>query len=669
MRLECFRITNFRSVEDSGKISLGDMVCLVGKNEAGKTALLQALAGLNPHPSTPIEFDKERDYPRRFLNDYAARHPKEGGEASVVSTTWTVTPDEMEPIAARIGASSLRSDKITVSKRYGSEKPEVEAELSCSTIKTHLVEAFGLNEEDSALLAGATTTDEIRKVLEALEEPSEAHTALLTEIRGWPGQNATNLVADTIRSALPRFMYFSYYDRMAGEIRVDDIVRNGPDPYHRPGSPHGHAKLDVHERVFLDFLEFAGTSVEEISASDTYESLNAKCEAASNSITDELREYWTQNPFLEIEVRVTKAEPKDPAPFNTGVIARARVKNTLHRVTVPFSERSAGFIWFFSFLVKFAQVSKEEGELVLLLDEPGLTLHGKAQADLLRYFSDRLVPQHQVVFSTHSPFMVPPDDLTLSRIVEDQIEQRRPGLWTTKGTKVRDDVLATDPDTLFPLQGALGYDVTQTLFIGRDTLLLEGPGDILFLKALSAQLKRRKRTQLDPRWTLCPAGGIDKIQSFVSLFSGRASINVAVLTDMASGDKRKLEQLKRSAVVPESRILNYPEVLGLPEGDIEDIFDPETYLGIVNGAFELKGRSALTVAKLDKDAPPPGRLVKRVEAVFKLFPASTPEFDHFSPADWLIRNPILLDGDGPGVAATLDNAEKVIKAVNGTLAV
>ena len=379
-----------------------------------------------------------------------------------------------------------------------------------------------------------------------------------------------------------------------------------------------------------------------------------------------MQEYWTQNAFLELEVRVTKAESGDPAPFNAGVIARARVRNTLHRVSVPFSERSAGFIWFFSFLVKFAQVSKRGGNLILLLDEPGLTLHGKAQADLLRYFDDRLVPRHQVVFSTHSPFMVPPDDLTLSRVVEDQVEMRRPGVWTTKGTKVRDDVLATDPDTLFPLQAALGYDVTQALFIGKHTLLVEGPGDLLFLKALSAQLRRRRRTELDRRWTICPAGGLDKIQSFVSLFKG-ANLHLAVMSDRAQGDKRKLEQLRAAGAIPESRIMNYPDVLGLPEGDVEDIFAPETYLGIVNGAFGLKGRSALTLAKLDKEAPGPGRLVKRMETLFRVLPPSTPEFDHFSPADWLIRNPGFLDGDGPGVAATLDNAEKIIRAINGAL--
>ena len=52
---------------------------------------------------------------------------------------------------------------------------------------------------------------------------------------------------------------------------------------------------------------------------------------------------------------------------------------------------------------------------MLLLDEPGLTLHGKAQADLLRYFADKIIPKHQLIYSTHSPFMVPPDDLQKSK--------------------------------------------------------------------------------------------------------------------------------------------------------------------------------------------------------------------------------------------------------------
>lgn len=130
--------------------------------------------------------------------------------------------------------------------------------------------------------------------------------------------------------------------------------------------------------------------------------------------------------------------------------------------------------------MKFAQVQKDGAPVILLLDEPGLTLHGKAQADLLRLFKEKLAPHHQIIYSTHSSFMVAADELSSVRIVEDGVEikgQRRVPI----GTKVREDVLTRDPDTLFPLQGALGYEITQSLFVGKHTLLVEGPGDILYI--------------------------------------------------------------------------------------------------------------------------------------------------------------------------------------------
>lgn len=63
MKLKTINVTNFRSVENSGELKLDGVTCLVGKNESGKSALLQAIAGLNPDPLTPFAYDKERDYP------------------------------------------------------------------------------------------------------------------------------------------------------------------------------------------------------------------------------------------------------------------------------------------------------------------------------------------------------------------------------------------------------------------------------------------------------------------------------------------------------------------------------------------------------------------------------------------------------------------------------
>ena len=74
------------------------------------------------------------------------------------------------------------------------------------------------------------------------------------------------------------------------------------------------------------------------------------------------------------------------------------------------------------------------------------------------------------------------------------------GRKQSKGTKVRSDVLTTDPQTNFPIFGAMGFEVTQTLVIGKNTLLVEGPSDILYLQAASAALKAAKRPHLSAHW-------------------------------------------------------------------------------------------------------------------------------------------------------------------------
>jgi energy-coupling factor transporter ATP-binding protein EcfA2 len=655
MKLNTARVTNFRSVEDSGEFTLDQVLCLVGKNEAGKTAIVQAIAGLNPHPSTPITFDKERDYPRRFLTDYAARH--EGEEAVVISTTWTLDSTEKEAIGELIG-SALTGDLVTITRSYGATKPSWSFSIDFPKAIEHLVHEERMNASEKAPLAGARDTKSLRAALEGISAPTAKHTKLLERINSFHGRTITGAIEQILTPGFPRFMYFSHYDRMDGQIRLDTFKARKAGQQ-QPAVESG-------EQVFIDFLEYAGTSVDEISTATTYEGLNARCEAASNSITAQLLEYWTQNPDLEIEVRVTKAETNDKPPFNQGIIARARVKNNLHKVSVPFSERSAGFIWFFSFLVKFAQVQKGGGSLILLLDEPGLTLHGKAQADLLRYFEEKLAPKHQVIFTTHSPFMVPSNNLPSVRIVEDQIISPKPGQRVPNGTKVRSDSLATDRDTLFPLQGALGYELTQTLFIGKDTLLVEGPGDILYLQGWSNALLKKGKKGLDPRWTICPAGGLDKIQPFVSLFSG-AKLNIAALTDYAKADKRKLESLQQNKILEGGRLLTFASLLAIEEGDVEDVFSPELFADIVNQAFDLPldhQANAETLTAADESTT---RMVKKAEAFFRVMPPELPLFDHFTPAAWMFQHLDILDSTDEKVTSTLSRAEKVIAALNKLL--
>jgi hypothetical protein len=262
--------------------------------------------------------------------------------------------------------------------------------------------------------------------------------------------------------------------------------------------------------------------------------------------------------------------------------------------------------------------------------------------------------------------MVPADDLPSVRIVEDRITSPRPGQWIAEGTKVRDDTLVTDRDTLFPLQGALGYEITQTLFVGKHTLLVEGPSDILYLQSWSSALKGRGKSELDRRWTICPAGGIDRIQPFVALFAGQ-KLDIAALTDFSKGDLRKLEALRKNRVLESERLLTFASILGTEEADIEDVFAPALYAKILNGAFNLPPEHQLTEQKLLEADANTSRLLKKAEAYFRILPPELPEFDHFTPAEWLIRNPGVLDGDAPEVVSTLERAGKVIARLNSIL--
>ncbi|SIQ01439.1 AAA family ATPase [Pseudacidovorax sp. RU35E] len=652
MKLVKAHVTNFRSAEDSGEFEIGQVVCLVGKNEAGKSALLQALAALNPHPSTPQVFDKERDYPRRHLASYAERHPTDGAVGIV--TEWDFEDKELAELDGMLGEGAVER-RVQVQRIYGgnfTSTPRIDFKKAVS----HLLERFEVTGDDLVPLSAATTTDELLKALKAVEARTDAQSKLQAHLES--EGNATKQVNNFISRNLPKFMYVSSYDRMDGTVQFQLI---------QSLQSQNLLNRDEHrgKKLFLEFLQYAGISLNELLKQNTYETYNALLQAASNKITDQILEYWTQNPDLTVEVKVSTGMQGDPPPFNEGTVARARIYNTLHRVDTPFSERSAGFVWFFSFLVKFAQIKNEATPVILLLDEPGLTLHGKAQADLLRFFNERLAPHHQVIFSTHSPFMVPVGNFASVRIVQDVIElkgSRRVPL----GTKVRDDVLTQDPDTLFPLQAALGYEVTQSLFVGKNTLLVEGPGDILYIQALSDALRRRKRQALDRRWTICPAGGIDKIRPFASLFSGNA-LNIAVLSDQAAGDKRKIEDLRKSQILKAGQFHTIADLLGRPEADIEDLLAPGLLVEILNAAYQLTGPHALTVKKLDEADKATSRLIKKAEAFFRLLPQTIDMLDHFAPAAWLVRHGEILDATSAEVNETLDRAQAVFETFNELL--
>jgi predicted ATPase len=655
MKLVKVAVNNFRCIDDSTPFTLPQVTCLVGKNESGKSTLLLAIERLNPADPSRADFDKLLDYPRKHLADYEELHPE--FDANVVESFWTLETPEVQAAEKRFGAGVLKDMAVSIRKGYSNELEWV-VNVDEAQVANHLLTHASLTDEERTQLgtdSSSLSLDQLHASLNAITEASSPGVQSLKQtVLKLKNDGIEESVAAVLLPFLPKFLYFSSYDRMNGSVQLEKFA-----------SDVQQKTLSKEDKVFEAFLEFAGVKPTDLQTTQKYEALKARVEAASIKISRQIFEYWSQNKNLKVEFSVDASRSSDPPPLNSGTIMRTRILNKVHEMTVDFNERSAGFVWFFSFLAMFSQVKKRHGNVIILLDEPGLNLHAKAQHDLLRYIREKL-SAHQVLYTTHSPFMVPVEDLACVRTVEDVVHFDTDGGMVSQGTKVGDEVLSTDRDTVFPLQGALGYEITQSLFIGEHTLLVEGPSDLLYLKAFSNALQRRGRTGLDRRWTICPSGGIDKVPAFVSLFGGNR-LHVGVLTDVAKGTKTKLENLRRSKILKENHILTVAEFCGQGEADVEDVVGIGLYVDIVNQAFGVPSDKALTCDSVRANCASSERVLEGVQALFRTMPSTIQNFDHYTPGSWLASNEAALSSDKPEVTAALDRFEKLFVVLNGLL--
>ncbi|UUZ70870.1 AAA family ATPase [Polaromonas sp. P1(28)-8] len=426
-------------------------------------------------------------------------------------------------------------------------------------------------------LDGVSLTDADQTVLTAIRSRVEA--------AKWP--NVIQWEAwSLIKPDVPKFLYFSDYDLLPGKLNLTDLAARveqaKTDPKH----------LKASHRGVLALLRMADISITDLTNPAGYEELKAKIEAVSISLTDQIMEFWKQNEDLEVEVDI-KADTNDEPPFNSGPNLYLRIKNRRHRgVSTPFDQRSRGFIWFFSFLVWFDSVQhqldpsgKKAGQkLILLLDEPALALHALAQADFLRYI-DRLAEDHQVLYTTHSPFMVNSDRLHQVRMVEDKLKV---------GTVVSDNLSGSDPRTIFPLQAALGWTMAQNLFISERNLLVEGPSELIYLQLASGFLEAGGAAGLRSDVTIVPTGGLDNVATFVALL-GASGLKLAVLHDYSGSPEQKLAALVRQKLLAEKALFNVSqfhepgnsEAVGKPS-DIEDLLPMSLYLDYFNTTFSTQ---------------------------------------------------------------------------------
>jgi predicted ATP-dependent endonuclease of OLD family len=625
-------ITRYRSVEDSEEFVIEpDVTCLVGKNESGKTNILQALYRLNPVDES-VAPDEVVDFPAWLAQQRRQRPERE--MIPMVTATFRYDDKEAARIEKDLGPDALTTPEFTVAAGYRSNSKKFTHHYDEPAIVKWLCSKLNLPADTMACVNDQTTVAALAQILmnREVSTPADAEARRLAErIEGWP--NVDDYLTNTYALPLmPKFVYFDEYNLIPTEVHIPNLVRGDRSREPTPG-----------ERAVFSLLKMASIEPLEFHQPGRERQIRA-LENVSNTISDEVYQYWTQNQDLEVRMDFRDEE-------QVGEL-QIRVYNRRHRISLPFSEQSRGFMWFFSFFAYFNELEEAQHKLILLLDEPGMSLHGRAQRDLLRLIDERLAPYHQVLYTTHSPFMVSADHFHRVRTV---IDRER------SGTKVSADIFRADEDTAFPLLTAMGIEISQTLFIGAYTLLVEGPSDIIYLDVLSHLAKSRQQPGLDPRWVKVSVGGSGKLSTFVALLRAN-KLRVAALIDSSTKDVGTIKRLRGNSHFDMNNLVEVGEFTDNKDADIEDLFEHEFYLKLVNLAYSDHLSEPITLKDINRNDP---RIVRAVEQFFAEKNILGGKLDHYRPAEVLWREQF---GFLPQIAdSTAARAAKLFARLNKLL--
>jgi len=613
LTLKEVKIAKYKSYLETQVVSIEDKITtLVGKNESGKTAFLEAIAKFNYFEKDPkFQFDVTADYPRNELKKYQ----RDNEPVEVIKCTFEISDELLEEISDDLGADIFKIKSFSYGIKYDGNNTWYDLSANEEVFfKNYIKEKEFSAEATEELkgiksvkalesLFGTTQNEEVKKLYQELKKE------YIDKAYKWDNVIKGYIAKNYLEPNFPKFWYFDEYFSLPSRVNINRLQSNQTD-----------AELTAEAlKTSKALFELAGIDIAKLVNASTFETFIAELEATSNEITDQIFEYWSTNENLEIKFEIeTVKNPQNPNVIEK--VLDIRVRNTRHRVSLPLKNRSKGFNWFFSFIVWFSKIQSDGNKnFILLLDEPGLNLHASAQADLLRYIED-LAKEYQVIYTTHSPFMIDSNHLERVRTVYD----------SDAGSIISSAIQEKDPDTLFPLQAALGYDIAQNLFISKNNLLVEGPADLLYLTIISSILESEKREGLKDSITIVPIGGMDKVASFISLLRG-SKLNIVCLLDSFSDQKGKqrIDDLIKIKIIKDRNVRYFDEFVKTTNGkaDIEDLFEKSEYLDLFNKSFtEYKD---FAVTDLDNKLP------NILQQINKLI--SKDHFNHYRPANQLAK--------------------------------
>ena len=608
MKLLRFRVRDFRSVSDSGWIETGDVTALVGTNESGKTNLLLPLWKLNPANDGAI--NTTADYPRRRLTELRRLKPQpefieavfdaDDHFAQRVSELTGSSPEDLREVLVardfdgqyRVAFPAASAPRTAPAARVRRLLSEAMAELGAfativndGELGNRVIAAI---EAGRALIPSDEHDEIAKRDLDdlynrldtiAMEAPSASSTIarrfarLKSDLRSIKDELSRPLPADVkgvfelVISSLPRFVYYSDYGNLDSEIYLPHVIAN-----------LDRTDLGAKERAKAQTLkvlfDLVGLSPQEIlelgrnsaSTADDSDSIAQKkklrsilLQSASSLLTEKFREWWKQADYrFRFEV--------------DGDHFRIWVSDDKRPEEIELESRSSGLQWFLSFyLVFLVESTKEHEGSLLLLDEPGLSLHPLAQRDLA-FFLESLAETNQLIYTTHSPFLV--NAHRLERV--HRVYVTRDGTTTASSELRAAENEEGQRGSGYAALAAVNLGMAESLLVGCEPVIVEAPSDQHYLTAMKAVLSASGRLRAGRELVFAPAGNARGVRPVASLLVGHdALLPIALFRSDPAG--RSLTQSLRSSVYAESpqRVMQVGDFISVSDAEVEDLIPRE----------------------------------------------------------------------------------------------
>ena len=585
MKLIQFQVKRYRSVRDSGKIDVTETTSLLGRNECGKTNLLRALAQINSG-QPEYKYDHILDFPIGQVLDQEAHN------TAFINTIWELNCKEKEEILKN-WPKIKNIESICIERRCGTPnnlnfQAFREFDLDKSVITENLQKISNLlknnlpsssndhndllvdisyniqNFKNSIKWSSEQNNLLVRLYNEASKLKFSQISELSTEINNSIkyidlaiNTNDSELWDYVIENFVPKFYYFDEFDLINGRFKLTEFLeRRKTDKL---------SKSDVYLENMCKVAEINLDALIKNLGSDKKK--NKILSDASEKITKAVSQVWDDR-----KIRIRFSVSGDY--FFTKI---SDSSSNFHNY-VNLNERGYGFRQFFSIFVTLLAHSPQNNleNCILLLDEPGLHLHAEAQNYVLKkLFSGT---KNQILYTTHSPFLVPVENTGSIRLVE---------FTNERGTEVSNE-LEGNSHTLFPLQAAIGYDLSLSLFVGPNQLVVEGIIDYWILSSISQYLNEVDHTGLLEEISIIPAGTASKIPQMVSILAFQNNLKVVVLFDSDEAGKQSKKILLDDINFKNKNIIFVSDALTnnvVKNPEIEDLLEHELYLNLVRECY------------------------------------------------------------------------------------